>query len=145
MKKLLFILTIIIATSISSNAQTKKDTLQIRETVLNYLEGFYTADAQRMEEALHPDLAKRALVPGRDGKERFDQLTASILIDYTSKKPDESIKNGKLKVDIEYYSIINNIASVKADTDYFKFFDYIHLAKIEGEWKIVNVLWAVKK
>lgn len=145
MKKLLLTLTIVTAIFISANAQTKKDTLQIKETVLNYLEGYYTADAIRMEKALHPDLAKRAMLPGRDGKERLDQLSASTLIDYTSKKPDESIKNGKLKVDINIYDIIDGIASVKADTEFFPFVDYIHLAKIEGEWKIVNVLWAVKK
>jgi len=145
MKKLLFTLAIITALSISTNAQSKKDTLQIKETVLNYLEGFYTADAGRMEAALHPELAKRAMLPGRDGKQRFDNISADILIDYTSKKPDESIKNGKLKVDITFYEISGDIASVKADTEYFSFVDYIHLMKIEGKWKIVNVAWAVKK
>ncbi len=145
MKKLLFTLTIIVAICVSANAQTKKDTLLIKETVLNYLEGFYTADAQRMEMALHPDLAKRAMLPGREGKQRFDQISASMLIDYTSKKTDESVKNGKLKVDIDIYDIFDDIASVKADTDFFPFVDYIHLMKIEGNWKIVNVLWAVKK
>ncbi|EOZ96628.1 hypothetical protein A33Q_2398 [Indibacter alkaliphilus LW1] len=24
----------------------------------------------------------------------------------------------------------------------FAFFDYIHLGKINGEWKIINILWA---
>ncbi len=31
--------------------------------VLDYVEGWYTADAQRMTRALHPKLAKRRVTP----------------------------------------------------------------------------------
>jgi hypothetical protein len=126
-------------------AQEKKDTSMIKETIMDYIEGFYTADAKRMEKALHPDLAKRAMLPGRDGKEQFDQISAEKLIEYTSKKSDESVKNGKLKVDIQIYDIFGDIATAKAETEYFPFIDYVHLLKIKGKWKIVNVLWALKE
>ena len=40
------------------------------------------------------------------------------------------------------YDISNGIASVKAATNKFEFVDYIHPGKLNGEWKIINILWA---
>jgi putative lumazine-binding protein len=40
-------------------AQSKLDADLIKQTALDYIEGWYEADAVRMERALHPDLAKR--------------------------------------------------------------------------------------
>jgi hypothetical protein len=34
-------------------------TAAIRQAAVDYIEGWYTGDADRMERALHPDLAKR--------------------------------------------------------------------------------------
>jgi hypothetical protein len=43
----------------AARAQTPADSAAIRATALDYVEGWYTADAARMERALHPELAKR--------------------------------------------------------------------------------------
>ncbi|MGH7551869.1 MAG: nuclear transport factor 2 family protein [Longimicrobiales bacterium] len=40
-------------------ARTAGDSAAIRATALDYVEGWYTGDAARMERALHPELAKR--------------------------------------------------------------------------------------
>lgn len=37
------------------------DTMAIQQTALDYAEGWYTADAERMQRALHAGLAKRTL------------------------------------------------------------------------------------
>ncbi|MCP4553368.1 MAG: nuclear transport factor 2 family protein [Bacteroidetes bacterium] len=65
MKKLILISLISgLFLSIQTKAQTSADdTLAIKETILNYLEGFYTGDEARMEKALYHDLAKRLVTP----------------------------------------------------------------------------------
>ena len=40
---------------------TTDDETAIRKTALDYIEGWYEADAARMESALYPELAKRMI------------------------------------------------------------------------------------
>lgn len=42
-------------------AQSENDTLEIKETVLYYLEGMETNSPEKIEKAKHPDLAKRTI------------------------------------------------------------------------------------
>jgi len=129
-------------------AQTQKDSLQITETVLNYLEGMETNNPTRIEKAMHPDLAKRTIEKNKEGKDFPSNMTANSLIGYT-KNFDYTLfyKSGvdpkeTLKSEVTIYDISNGIATVKATTNKFEFEDYIHLGKINGEWKIINILWA---
>ncbi|MGP0055951.1 MAG: nuclear transport factor 2 family protein [Steroidobacteraceae bacterium] len=40
------------------STQTDADSAAIKETLLNYVEGWYEGNAARMKRALYPDLAK---------------------------------------------------------------------------------------
>ena len=44
------------------------DEAAIKATALDYLEGWYSRDAERMERALHPDLAKRIVRVDPEGR-----------------------------------------------------------------------------
>ena len=130
-------------------AQTPNDSTQIKETVLNYLEGMETNNPQRIEKAMHPDLAKRTIEKNKEGIEYPENMTAASLIGYSKGfdftlfyKADVDPKE-PLKSEVIIYEISNGIASVKAVTNKFEFVDYIHLGKLNGEWKIINILWAM--
>lgn len=88
-----------------------------------------------MEKALHSKLVKRRFV---SPQEIWD-VNTPWMIEATEEgrgKIDD-INQGKKEVTIlDYY---NNIASVKIISD--KFVDYLHMVFIQGEWKIVDVLW----
>ena len=58
-----------------------------------------------------------------------------------NKKPEPG---AGFKADISIYDIFKNTALAKVETNKFSFIDYAQLAKINGEWKIINVLWAMK-
>lgn len=134
----------------SSNliGQTQNDTLSIKETVLDYLEGLEYNDTLRVEKALHPDLAKRVIGKDENKKDKLDNMTAATLLYYTKtfdySKLYRAGVNPKepLKVEVILFDVSHNIATVKAIQNKFAFFDYIHLGKINDEWKIVNILWA---
>ena len=127
--------------------QTQNDTLLIKETVLNYLEGLEYNDTLRVEKALHPDLAKR-VITNKDGTDKLENMTAASLLyytktfDYTKLYKAEVNPQETLVVEVVPFDISHNIATVKASQNKFAFFDYIHLGKINGEWKIINILWA---
>lgn len=111
------------------------DQEQIIKAVLHYVEGWYTADAERMARALHPSLAKRRVTP--EG-ETWD-VTKDWMVEATGNgtgKIDDPKNGAKI---ITVLDITGSIASVKLVSE--KFDDYLHLVKQENDWMIVNVLW----
>ena len=45
---------------------------------------------------------------------------------------------------VEILDVFRNTASVKLTTGYpkrMKWIEYIHLVKVEGKWKIANIVW----
>ena len=123
----------------TAQAQTAADSSAVVATALDYIEGFYTSDAERMERALHPDLAKRIVADPAGPESALRPMTAQQLIDATSSRGAAGIPDDLKKQDVEILDIYNNIASVRIDAGVW--IDYLHVARWNGEWKIVNVLW----
>ena len=123
--------------------QTQKDTAAIQETCLNYVEGFYTNNFQRVEKAVHPELAKRIIIKDENGNMMVRNMGSSELVFSAKKfKQPKDTTNEPFKATVIIYDISNEIAIVKVTQNKMKFFDFVHLGKINGEWKIINVLWA---
>lgn len=148
MFRLILVFTISIVFNSNLFGQIKNDSLQIKETVKNYLEGLEYNDASRVEKAMHPDLAKRNLNKDGNGNDKLQNMTASSLVgyaktfDYTKLYKKGVNPKELLKVETIIFDMENDIATVKAVQNKFAFFDYIHLGKMNGEWKIINILWA---
>jgi len=128
--------------------QSQNDTLLIKETVLNYLEGLNTNDHLRAEKAIHPELAKRIISTDENGDYKLDNMPWSHLlyniktVDFSQLyKADVNLQE-PFKVEVIIFDISNSIATIKAKQNRYAFFDYIHLGKIKGEWKIIHILWA---
>lgn len=119
-------------------AQTAADSTAILATALDYIDGYYTSDAARMGRALHPDLAKRIVV-SRDGESRLQTMTADQLVAATAGGGAKQIPEEARREDVEILDIYRSAASVRIDAG--PWVDYLHLARWNGEWKIVNVLW----
>lgn len=135
------ILTIFICTtSLAQNGETAQQTEEaIRNTVMNYIEGWYEGKPERMEKALHPDLAKRGVqVLPETGATILIFASARNMVEYTragyGKLPEE-----KRNIEITILDVYKTTASVKVSSA--KYIDYAHLIKCDGKWLIVNVLW----
>jgi hypothetical protein len=147
--KRIFVFTVLpILLVISLFAQDKaikeKDKAAVKETALNYIEGWYSGDAGRMEQALHPDLAKRGVwIDPKSGETVLRPLSAEKLIDYTKQGGGKKPKD-QWGIEVTIFDMLENSATVKIVS--VDFIDYAHIAKINGEWKLLNVLWEpVKK
>lgn len=129
--------------SYSVCAQTQKDSLAIKETSLNYIEGFYTNDYKRVEKAIHSELAKRIILKDTLGNFFVRNMGSSELI-YNTKKFKKTIdkRNEPFQSTVIIFDVSNDISLIKVTQNKMPFFDYLQLAKINGEWKIINVLWA---
>ncbi len=107
----------------------------IRNTVLHYVEGWYEADAKRMDKALHPNLSKRRITP--EG-EAWD-VSKDWMLEATGKGNGHIDDPSAGKKEITILDMTQTMASVKLVSEAFD--DYLHLAKVQGAWLIINALW----
>ncbi len=146
MRKVILILVVGLAFCVSGiRAQTTIsdiDKVAIKQTALDYIEGWYAGDAERMERALHPDLAKRIVRTNDKGQSRLDQMSAMSLVQGTRSGFGKNTLKEKQQKDITILDVFENAASVKIVAS--DWIDYLHVAKFNGRWVIVNVLWELK-
>jgi hypothetical protein len=118
------------------------DEAAIRQTALDYIEGWYEADATRMERALHPELAKRMVGPDTRGHSRLNQMSALTLVQSTRAGGGSHTPKELQQKDVTILDHFNNAAVVKIVAS--GWVDYLEEVKFDGQWKIINVLWELK-
>ena len=114
---------------------TAADEEAIVRCILDYFEGWFEADPERMRRALHPGLAKRAL----DG-ERLDEDTATGMIDATAAGAGRERDPEVRRIDVRVVEVYGDIATAVVDSNVYR--EYLHLVRTERGWVIVNALWA---
>jgi hypothetical protein len=119
-----------------------KEREAIKQTALDYVEGWYEANPERMERALHPELAKRIVRTGPEGRSRLDQMGAMALVQGVKRGGGKDTPKERQDKEVTILDVFGNTASVKAVMS--DWIDYMHMAKVNGRWVIVNVLWELK-
>lgn len=121
--------------------QTQQDTLAIKQAALDYIESQHTPNPSRMERALHPRMVKRTFwkdkATGKDYLRETNTESMILLAESYNKKGDKFPPSPRKEVKL--LDVSERTASVKLFAD--EWIDYMHLAKLNGTWKIVNVLW----
>jgi Putative lumazine-binding len=126
-----------------ARSQSVADSAAIKQTALDYIEGWYEGNAERMEKALHPDLAKRIVRTNpQNGKSVLGQMSAMSLVQGTRSGGGKDIAKEQQQKDVTLLDVFENAASVKVVAS--DWIDYLHIAKFNGRWVIVNVLWELK-
>lgn len=118
------------------------DSSAIFASTLNYVDGWYEGDAQRMDQGLHPDLVKRSVYRhAQTERSIMRHISASTLVEYTrTGGGKESLENHTRNgAEVTILDVFENIATVKAVS--VDFVDYLHLVKYDGNWLIINILW----
>jgi hypothetical protein len=116
---------------------SEKNVALIKQVALDYVEGWYEGNAERMDRALHPDMVKRRI----DGSS-FLTLHKEEMVTYTAQGGGTRYPGDKKANTVEILDAFGDIATVKViSTEYV---DYLHMGRVDGEWKIINVLWAFR-
>jgi len=122
------------------NTQSRDlDIKAIHETVEDYYGGWYEANPERMRRCLHADLAKRAIKLDDTGKEYLLHLTKDVMVDATRDGGGSDASAGKKNWTMTILDSYEEIATVKVASG--EYMEYIHLAKHNGQWLIVNVIY----
>jgi hypothetical protein len=123
---------------ISTNAQTKQapadDSSAIRITVQDYIEGYYTGDAPRMEHTLHPHYLKHMI----HGEIPMREKTGSQMLQEVRSHGASELPPADRTEQISVLDVSGDIASAKLVTPHWV--DYMTLSKLDGQWKILSVV-----
>jgi hypothetical protein len=143
MRTVLAALVLALASLTRLNAQAAADSAGIRAAALDYIEGWYAGDADRMQRALHPELAKRIVnVDPRNGRSSLGQQGAMTLVNNTRSGGGKDTPVAEQRKDVRILDIFGNAATVRVDAS--SWVDYLQVAKWNGRWVIVNVLWELR-
>jgi hypothetical protein len=122
-----------------ARAQSAADSAAIRATALDYIDGWYEGNAERMERALHPHLAKRLVyVDAQSGRSRLVQMSALELVQSTRAGVGK-LPAGERRHGVTILDVFGNAAVVKVDAT--TWVDYLEEIRWNGRWVIVNVVW----
>jgi hypothetical protein len=139
MKRLALALSVLLAFGLSTNAQNTQtpgdDASAVRSTVTNYIEAYYTGNAARMEQTLHPHYRKHMIhggdIPIRE--KNGAQMVAEI-----QKNGPADLPAAQKNEQVTILDIAGDIASAKLVTPGWT--DYMTLSKVNGDWKILSVV-----
>jgi hypothetical protein len=104
----------------------------VESVARDYIEGWFAADASRMEAALHPQLVKRAV--GEDG---LWTLTRDEMVAATAGGGGRADAAAQVIV-IDDIRVDGDIASVRVRST--AYIDFLHLTREAGSWRIVNAV-----
>jgi hypothetical protein len=122
----------------TTTAEKGGKTPAIVAAALDYYEGWFDGEPERMERALHPDLVKRSLAS--DGRS-VDTISAREMVrasaDGIGRTRDPGIDRRDIEIHVDH--VHGDIATVTATSAVYV--DYLQLVRTPDGWKIANVLW----
>lgn len=140
--KLLMILmfAFVLTFPVASYAQADTGKEGVRQAVLDYVEGVYEVAPERIERSVHPELVKRGFyIKKGESAYTFAPMTFAELVNLAKTYN----KSGRVPKDapkeIVIFDVLDQTAAAKLTAVWGV--DYFQLAKYDGKWKIVNILW----
>jgi hypothetical protein len=120
-------------------AQAPTDRDGVRQAALDYVEGIYNVQPERIQRSVHPTLVKRgfykkdATAPYVEMPMTYEQLVALAGNWNKGGKRDTSVK------EVTVLDVLDQTATAKVTASWG--IDYMLLGKYDGQWKIVQILW----
>lgn len=113
----------------------------VERAVLDYVDALYDVDPTKIQRSVHPELAKRGFFRSdpeaayQEGLMTYQDLHALA---------GEWNRNGrvdprKAPKQVSILDVLDQTATAKLVAHWGV--DYMHLARYDGQWKIVHVLW----
>jgi hypothetical protein len=124
----------------AATAQTASDKEAVRQAALDYVEGIYTVDTSRIERSVSKNLTKRGF--WREPNEAAYKPESVMTFDQLMKLTAAWNKDGKRDTTIKEVTVLDVLdqtASAKVVAMWG--IDYMHLAKYDGRWQIINIVW----
>jgi hypothetical protein len=125
---------------LTATAFAQDEQAAVERAVLDYVEAIEQGKPELMRRSVHTDLHKFGFF--REGPEAAYQIypmTFDELVELAATFKQDGRVPADARHSVEILDVLDQTASVKLTA--FWGVDYLHLAKYDGEWKIVQVLW----
>ena len=128
--------------NLSTYAQDTKtvtdDASAVRVVVTDYIEGYYTGDAHRMKQTLHPHYLKHMI----HGDIPMREKTGAEMIREVRTHGPADLPQAQKTEQVTVLDVAGDIASAKLVTP--GWVDYVTLSKSDGAWKILSVVQRIE-
>ncbi len=115
------------------------DASAIRACLLDYFDGWFDGDSERVDRALHPALAKHAVGQDPDRSDDLDLTTKAEMVAATRTGVGRARDVPDRAIEVDIVSVSGGIASVIVHSAVYV--EYALLARTSGGWRITGTLW----
>ena len=134
-------LTMMIGLSAQAQNTASADKEAVRAAAMDYIEALYQAQPDRIARSVHPKLTKLGFSK-KQGASEYSE--SPMTYDQLFNLAGSWNKDGKRPIatapkEVVVYEVLDQTASAKITALWG--IDYMHLAKYDGKWKIINILW----
>lgn len=123
----------------SSVNEVPDERAQVAGVVRDYLEGWYTADSERIGRSLHPDMVKRYVDALPTARQFVRSATRDLMVEATRAGGGSKVPPENRNITVDVLDVSADIAVARASSS--EYLEYHSLAKCNGEWRIINILW----
>jgi hypothetical protein len=116
-----------------------EDAAAIRDCLLDYFEGWFDGDADRMDRALHPGLAKHSLAHGATRSDNLDVTTKAEMVEATRQGIGRNRDVPERAIRMDIAAVSGNIASAIVHSAVYV--EFVLLARTRDGWRITGTLW----
>ena len=127
------------ASAVDDETIRAEDDAAIRRCLLDYFEGWFDGDAERMDRALHPGLAKHAVGQGPTRGDDLDLTTKPDMIEATRQGVGRARDVPDRAIRIEIAAVSDTIASAIVRSAVYV--EFVLLARTADGWRITGALW----
>ena len=128
------LLTLLVLSLPAATQQKTSDDAAVRATVTDYIEGYYTGNAARMEKSLHAHYLKHVI----HGNDPMGEKNASQIMQDVRSHAASDVSQAERTAQIRVLDVSGDIASAKLVTPHWV--DYMTLSRSDGQWKILSVV-----
>jgi hypothetical protein len=130
---------ITVPTHIAAQTASAPEKEAVRQAALDYLEGIYNVQPERIERSVHPSLVKRGFYK-KDASTPYVEMpmTYEQLVKLAASWNKDGKRDTKTR-DIAILDVLDQTAVVKLTASWG--IDYMFLGKYDGKWKINLILW----
>ncbi|MGD9589090.1 MAG: nuclear transport factor 2 family protein [Pyrinomonadaceae bacterium] len=116
------------------------DRAAVKQAALDYIESVYNVNPSQAERSVHPELVKRGFFVKR-GEAGYSPhaMTFTEFVELAKTYNARGSIPKDAPKEVVVFDVSDQTASVKVTAIWG--IDYMHLAKYDGKWKIINILW----
>ncbi len=108
----------------------------VEAAALDYFEGWYDADLERVDRALHPHLVKRWAAEASG--ENPSVTTKEMMLDFVRRGGGAEDKTDD-PIAVDVIDVHRNIATAMVRSAQYR--EYLHLLRTPDGWRIVDAFW----